>query len=598
MSHMPLRLLSWSVFSVVVCGWVVSACADETKPPAVVASRRGLDWTAHQRHDYALEMSSRYGQDGAEALFDFRLQATASLIVLSHGAKQTEFLLSLHDARITARQSGSEAAGVDQIASQLEKPYLFTIIDGRLGSSHITKGSNAMVVGVMKTLASNLQFGPVDPAVQSWKSDEYDATGAYVAEYRREASDPSRVAKRKTHYDRLIAAPQLRLGVPGIPPPKVLESDVRLELGASGIRKLDSRETVETVMTPGTSLHSTTAITLSLRATTAAAPLDRSRLESDMVALKVDEPYQSPGGPINMDAAKIGGMSLDQIIAGLDAQADQRDGVELVDSESGNKAADDRIEQGQAWLGQERRLFTALAATFRSDPTSIERAEAWIRKPVKAHMVIVNALAAAGNGASLGLLIKLTHAQDIPDKLRRACAFSLSRTPTPTPAAVAEVEGWLREPKRASMAVYGLGTYARRLQEQGGAAEARRITQLLLTRLGTAKGVSERVDLLQGLSNSGDASALSAVRPYLGAAREELRSAGVLAVRLMAHPEIDALIAERLDHDTSPKVRAAALQATQNRSPSPILATALAHFVRNEPNAAERRYDGSKRLRN
>jgi HEAT repeat protein len=276
-----------------------------------------------------------------------------------------------------------------------------------------------------------------------------------------------------------------------------------------------------------------------------------------------------------LDSVKIGGRSFEQIVSGLEAVAREGKDVRLNEAVNDEEVSPEQAADAKTWLGQKNRLFTALAATYRKDPSVIDRALAIIRSPSPASDLMVSALGAAGTEPSQKALLSLMEDTTRTDLQRKAAGLALVRTKVPTVYAARELERLLADPYWHEYAVYGLGTYARRLGEAGDTAERDRIGALLVGMLRTAKDRPERLTALAGISNAGDPAALPAVRPFLVDQDPILRESAVQAIRLMKQPDVDGLLVEILRKDSSADVRVATLEAAKNRDPSKPLVDAV-----------------------
>jgi HEAT repeat protein len=159
------------------------------------------------------------------------------------------------------------------------------------------------------------------------------------------------------------------------------------------------------------------------------------------------------------------------------------------------------------------------------------------------------------------VLAELIADTSLPSKLRLLAASSLIRAPQPQPVAVDLLLGMSNDPLLKQHAVYGLGSFARRMREAGHAAPAASVTARLVTELHTADSVPRRVDVLRAIANSGDSAALKAVEPWLSNEEVPVRAAAVQALRLMEHARVASLLTQVLDKETDALVQLAVLDA-------------------------------------
>jgi hypothetical protein len=131
-----------------------------------------------------------------------------------------------------------------------------------------------------------------------------------------------------------------------------------------------------------------------------------------------------------------------------------------------------------------------------------------------------------------------------------------------------------------AQALYGLGTYSRRLRDSGQTERANEIGEFLLDRFKLIKGPSQLMALLGAITNSGYAPALARITTYLAPEQPEaVRVAAVRALQSMHTPEVDEILASRVESDGSSEVRISAMDAAKVREPTDVLARALGMAV-------------------
>jgi hypothetical protein len=282
------------------------------------------------------------------------------------------------------------------------------------------------------------------------------------------------------------------------------------------------------------------------------------------------ERYGTPRPVANYDSERARGYSFETAVRELERHARESNASE---TNHGNAEPDAR-EQKEAHIGEHGRVFTAMAALLRSEPKNVGAATKLVRQGSPAKRALLDALSSAGTAEAQGALVAIMDDGSVGKPVRLAAAFSLIRTGRATPASVAALEKHVSGGLLRVHALYGLGTISRRLHESGEAERAKAIVRVLLGALGAAKTPAARVHALRGIANSGAASALDSVTPLLSDRSAKLRAAAVDAIRLMKHPGVDAIIAERLRRDES-LVQTAALDAIAVREPSNTLKDAL-----------------------
>jgi len=267
-----------------------------------------------------------------------------------------------------------------------------------------------------------------------------------------------------------------------------------------------------------------------------------------------------------LDEARIGNYTFETALSEL-----QKDNAGKKPLAAGQKLDTANDEQK---LREESRVFSAMAAILRSHADSVPRAVALIERGSTASKPLVDALGSAGTAQAQQALARLAQNAKLTKDIRREAAFALIRTPHPTPDSVQVLAKNIEDPLLRPYAVYGLGTYARRLREAGEVALSNQASETLLTQLAGAKG-GDLVDVLHGIANSGYAPALARLRPMLLDADSSIRAAAVGALRQMPSAEVEPLIALRMVADEKQGVRLAALDAAAAREPSDRLVAAV-----------------------
>jgi hypothetical protein len=292
-----------------------------------------------------------------------------------------------------------------------------------------------------------------------------------------------------------------------------------------------------------------------------------------------DEPLGVAAPVGELDTARIGSLDFDQIIAGLEQsaadKAARKAAHELARKTGGDSVSETEEAELNTELQADSQIFLALGALFRRDKATIGRAVALIHKKSPAAPALMDALSSAGSEPAQEALGRLTEAADLGAELQSRAAVALSRTPTPSPASVRTLKALLRADPFDIRGLYGLGTFARRLRDEGKAAESDALGEFLVARLKQAPSPTDLVTVLRSIANSGYARALPRVLPYLSDDNEKVRGAAVRALQSMRDPQVDGLLASRLHDDASNVVVLSALDAVQLRDPSAVLTDAV-----------------------
>lgn len=483
----------------------------------------------------------------------------------------------VREARVTSRVPNTQA-DFDKLAAQLNASgFFFTLAGGRVTELRVPGGLSALTVNLYRDIASRLQFARSAKDEPRYEVEELDGTGAYVAEYRREASDAGIWRKRKLRYLHILTARGTNSSaVPGRIVPEVVQSQGEIRLSSDGRPELVHVRDEVAVNGAQTALHAKNSF--SLEAPEVGHPAeprpDFALLIAKTERLAADEPYGGEAQVEALDDARIQGLTFDVIIKRLEALAKTNPTPARAATGSEPGAAGNRAKNEQG-VAEESRLFTALAATFRKKPETVAAAMKKIHDGSAATNVLVDALGSSGSKTAHAALAELASKKTANGKLRSRAVYALARTSVPSEVSIDAMKAILTEDPFNVEALYGLGTYARRLRDARKPDAARAIGDFLIERLGAARTMSEQVAVLGAVTNSGYDPALPKLVPLLTDPREPVRASAVRALQSMQSPEIDGRIAERLASDKSSQVALSAIEAASVREPSDTLAKAL-----------------------
>jgi hypothetical protein len=422
----------------------------------------------------------------------------------------------------------------------------------------VEHGLRGTVANTYRALAAALQFARAATHEEQYVADEYDTTGHYQARYVHDGVSGD-WTKQKERYFSLLVPKSASPGAFAQVAPQIRRSQATIHLTADGrpeaVRSYDEVD----IKGAQQAVHAETSMSLTAEGV---GPLDFPVADAQAAFAAMDrvdaaDPYGPQAPTEAFDTARIGGYTFATVVTRLEATLRDEAGGDAKDSER-------------------QTLFAALAAILREQEASVRAAEQAIRAKSPVSELLIDALGSASTPASERALVALMGDKTLNASQRARASSSLVRTPRPDPAAIDALKNALEKEPFNPKALYGLGTYARRLRDSGKRDEARDLGEFLIRRLASAGGPSATATALRAIANSGYAPALPVVTPYLDDARDGVRVAAVRALQSMQDAKVDQLIAHSLGSDPSNDVQISAIDAARVREPSDQLAQALA----------------------
>jgi HEAT repeat protein len=222
-----------------------------------------------------------------------------------------------------------------------------------------------------------------------------------------------------------------------------------------------------------------------------------------------------------------------------------------------------------------------LAALCEINPEACQMTAARVRSPQSKldADVLLGALSSADSPAALSALSELAANQDLEPSLRNSALTHLALHEAPTEETFDTLKQVASgpDPDLAGTATYALGAAARHANDaadSGVQERARDTIRDLNARFDSAESAEDRSFLLGALGNAGDRSALGRIESALSDPDPRVRAAAAAALRFIAGPEPEALLARLMVGDPDPAVRRAALSAAAERAPSEVLLSA------------------------
>lgn len=574
------------------CNDTERAAPDEPEVVAPDPGKTGFaGWQHAKTHSFAIEMESALGFEGGQVLLSFDLEAALELDVRRVGEELYEFLLTIPDVRFRKTSQPNDPK-FDELAAELKRPFGFRIEHGKLRSVQVDKQWSSFAASIARTIAAAYQIPEqiptteqppqADQAAKSWEVTEVDTTGDYRVKY--ELTQQG-LSKKKLEYTDLkvdiiqFGTLKARLS------PKIKKSSGTLNFDAKGrLVSFEYEEGIDTPMNGVATLLSKTKLTMRRIEGGSREVRDFKATLSNHRDFDASEPYT---GPINTDYTKlrIGGYTYETALAEIRRQQTDPKNRSLLAARNMQKAKSElEKREQQSRLQKRAQVFRAMQGILASQPQHVPDAVREVRAKGPAARTLIDALSAADTPEAVAALTELLQDKTISTDWRAAVSSGLVRADHVSPEAVEALQDTLSEPQLRVYALYGLGTIARRLREDGESSRSEAIVAVLVRELqSSSASVSTVVQPLRGLANAGSASALNAVLPHLKSESETVRGAAVAALRLMDESQVDSLLVEALLNDKKKSVRRAAGEAIALRKPSSVLTTGVQNAVTSDP---------------
>jgi hypothetical protein len=323
---------------------------------------------------------------------------------------------------------------------------------------------------------------------------------------------------------------------------------------------------------------SQTELKVTFKSRDAAKHFDWDAALAGTSAMPPAQPLRTDSAADAFDATRIGDYTFPKALRELEEAAKDPKANALAGSVRDVPVDPAEARAREGLLREHGHVFTATAALLRAKPETIPLALAAIRRKSPAATMLLDALSSAGTPQAQHALVGLMN-DERSGEMRGNAAFALMRVTKATQEAINALAKHLDGGPLQVFALYGLGTISRHLREAGDAPTSAGISRLLTRSLAKADTPALQVHVLRGIANSGDPASFDGVKPFFTADLDKVRAAAVDAVRLMQRPDVDSLVAERLDKDVQ-LVQLAALDAIAVRDPSDVLVQALERAAR------------------
>ncbi len=551
--------------------------ATELAPAPLDARTRGF--VLGKFYGYRLKLTTGIALANGPKAYDFDLTGNVGLLPVQVSAESVTLHVSIPDAAFVTRVAGSNPE-FKRIGEELRGTgAFFTLKGGLVSELRVPPGQAPMVSTIYREIAAALEFARAADDRHSYTATEYDTSGRYLAQYDLDPSSGS-WQKQKLKYLEVLGAQNAAQNRP-LPVPAVT-SKSQVRLAPSGRPESVVQNEQLTLSSAQMPVNSELSLELVATGEQPAQPNEErlAALLEGTHPVAANEPLGAAPSPSSLDAARIGSLTFEQILRELekiaDTQAASKAKAEADPSTDALPLSDDERIEAETQIKEDSQLFLALSALIRQKPGTVAKILAAVHRKSSASFTLLDALGNSSSPEALNALAGLIKTKSLPPLLHGRAINALARTPAPNAASITALKALLEADPFDRKAIYGLGTYSRRLRDAGKAKEAAALGEFLVARLPLAKVPMDLVTGLRGIANSGYAPALPKLLPYLSDDRDKVRVAAVRALQSMHDPQVDGILAARMRTDTSSKVRVSAIVAAQVRKPSDELASGLA----------------------
>jgi hypothetical protein len=513
-------------------------------------------WRAGDQREYDLALSVDARIAGTP-LTQFALRGRWIVTAVDVSAERALLLAELRHGALHTEHAALQPE-YSALERELAAPFFFAMQpDGTLGDAYVDMRTPAIIVGIWRTLGASLQFAS-DPA-DEWTAEEVDATGRYIARYRR-GSSPGSYDKQKLRYVEVATLPASRGRLSQFPiTSEIVDASATLLVDKHHrLERLTTHERVRTTA-EATSIEWESKLALSRVAQhVVSPPASWKEQVASRRRYAPDHAFADTAGRQQRDAELAGDRELADVLAEIDAA----------------KTTDD---------GAKTNTFTAVRAILRVRPAAIAEARALIDSDSRHAALLIDALGAAGTADAQDALRSLLVRSRLSDRHGKRLAIALSRSPDPQPQSMQALVRLLDDPALGAQATYGIGTMARRFAAADKTDEANTAIAILRDRAQTAPSALKLIIALRGIANSGATVLYPVAERYFDHEDDGVRAAAVEALQLMAGARVDLAIADRIAHASDSSVRLAAARAARLRDPTRKLQQAVETRVRVEP---------------
>ena len=546
--------------------------AADTPPAMPVATITTQSCELAVRYEYALGLHSQMRAAKGQPLLEMNLSGVAVVLPLSaeDEAQAAQVQLLLTDMSIVGDKK-TDVEKIEQLKQELQAPIWGRWRSGLLEAFYLPERTTPFAAGIWRTVVTSLQFRasaaahavPARPTVYDSNGD----TEVSSSQLSTASAADTTWEKKKLKYTRGLLADHPAINIMGAPTPELVRATGEMALAKGVISRLHITDAVRYAISGQGTLSGTTDIKLELTRKIPQADVP-TLPTTGVLMLAVGEPFNAPLPLDAMDAARMEGLTFEDIVRNLKARAEDPRRQHLVASRNDQMADSAAQQAGEAWTADWSRYFSALPAFFRQQPQTLKRAEKEILSGSPAARSFLGGLSATGTEAAQAVLLKLVDHPKASEAIRESAVRNVIQSRTPGAEVVAFVRNLHSHPHFSHYAPFAMGTVARKLRQDGNDDIATELVDELMSQLAEPSKSTIRLNVLMGIANSGHPSAFAAVQPLLESKSETERAAAIEAMRLMPLGRVDELYIRFMNESNEPsfRVRMAAVTSSGLRS--------------------------------
>ena len=567
--------------AIVLCLVIASGCARSRPegPYRFITGERlsyALQYDSTSASDFGAVLAKAGGQAPSvpspmKQSFVTSVRATMTVTVLGRDGDDVTAAVRFAGAEVALKVSGLNAeSDAARIAADLGKPVFVRVSRrGRVGSVLSDPALGTTSRGYVSSLLAAVQFVFPDdrsPSSGAWTVEEDGPNGTAVARYRRIAAGEAHKAanplamfvKSKEKY---LPAPKKAFSrTREIASAVVPKGEVQAAFDTSEGRlvSLDGTETEDFLVNGEPVGSARNEIHLAFRGADRPGAAEMAALAEagqSTAAVAVPAPLSTSFAREELEAASsrqdLGDATADSLLAELEA-AEERGGP--------------RFDTTPLYL-----KFRALIYLHPETCAALGDVLSRARTDGPVMKVLATALNAIGHAEAQSALAAAILERPADEKALFKLLFALSTVERPTADAERAMRTLMEktpDPNVVVMARLSLGSMARRLAETAP-DRAAAIVGEFSRGLASAPTSETKKSYLLALGNAGSASALPAVRPFIGDANPDLRAAAVRSLRFVRTAKAEGVILRALSSDPDAEVRAQAVEALADRDMTP-----------------------------